>query len=401
MNKNVLSLFNRFYISLMIMWQPLQMVFFRIDGAGRIPAILTILAFLLNCQYSFFRKIAFSKPACLWLIWVIYAFVNMMVQGPHRESSLPMPLYFMNILFQPYCMMALVCYEGVKNHVALLKLLLWSFVIYAAIGFFVMDVGRLQGAEETVYDMHFTLGNSLALNAVFIVFFAALLWSENLYGKWILIVCMAFALTVVILTATRKAFGAAMIILVFFVLSQIKMSPKNLIVALLAFALLYWGMDYIMDNTLLGERLISVNEIGENYNTTDLKWLSFLGDRAVMYIEGWALFTKKPLFGIGLNNYQYATGSALRLHTEYMVQLAENGLIGALLFVSMYVNIIKKEFKMMKSSWRQVSMISLGGVIAVLFIGLTAWLFQFNQYFVCLGMGLSYYFSKEYENCNC
>ena len=58
--------------------------------------------------------------------------------------------------------------------------------------------------------------------------------------------------------------------------------------------------------------------------------------RAIQYEFGYEKFLENPYFGIGLNNYKQFDGYNLVLHSEYLVQLIENGLVGFILFFLFY-----------------------------------------------------------------
>ena len=111
------------------------------------------------------------------------------------------------------------------------------------------------------------------------------------------------------------------------------------IISLLIF--LYFG------DTLLGERLLGTveqTELVESDNPAEGTIFEHYGDRGIYYVLGWRLFLENFIWGIGLlnfNEYYYTVN-----HVEYMIQLAELGIIGFIfyiLFNSMILkNIVKK-----------------------------------------------------------
>jgi O-antigen ligase len=88
-----------------------------------------------------------------------------------------------------------------------------------------------------------------------------------------------------------------------------------------------------MDHTVLGRRLNDIEETSKLYNKTNIAVFDLLGDRTYYYLKGWELFVKHPVTGIGLRNFRIKTGSKETMHSEYMVQLAEGGIIGSFLFI--------------------------------------------------------------------
>jgi O-antigen ligase len=237
------------------------------------------------------------------------------------------------------------------------------------------------------------MGNAGPLNTIYIFFFAALLFVHKKI-KWItLIPLMVFAFAVIAMSATRKAFGAAVIITLTFIISQIQFSAKNIILVLVLSAAFYFGGNYAIENTALRERFDEGVEYGEGLNTTGIEALDLLGDRVGNYIIGWDIFKDNPLTGIGLTNYKHKGHGLLLLHTEYMVQLTECGIIGTILFLLFYFwigkHIIliwrKNPFQSRPALW-----ILAGGFCAVLFINLTAWTYEFDQYFAVFGVMIGY-----------
>lgn len=375
------SYFNYFFIAIVLLWAPLQGTIISFDSKGRILFALTIIAFIVNYNKQVFKKMLFSKPIILWIIWVIYSAINMMSKGFHNEYLSP-SFYIITKLFMPLVIMSVCAYEYNKNNYKLTKTLLYIFCIYSIIGFFFMTINRSHTSDGAA-----TLGNLLALNNLFIIFYAGLLykWGELSSVKFIGFVVFVFV--VIIASATRKALGAATILLLFVVLSNMRFTAKSFISVLLLALTLYVGTNYIMKNTLMGERLSMTEEVGEKFNTSNNVFLNFLGDRALFYIVGTELFYEHPISGIGLLNFTEETGSDYRIHSEYMVQLAENGLIGSTLFILFYVSLISAIFKYRKHSIfaKTTGNILLGGVVAILFISFTAWTYEFCMYFTCLG----------------
>lgn len=375
------SYFNYFFIAIVLLWAPLQGTIMTFDAKGRILFALTVIAFIVNYNKQVFKKMLFSKPIIIWIIWVIYSAINMMSKGFHNEYLSP-SFYIITKLFMPLVIMSVCAYEYNKNNYKLTKTLLYIFCIYSIIGFFFMTINRSHTSDGAA-----TLGNLLALNNLFIIFYAGLLykWGELSAVKFIGFVVFVFV--VIIASATRKALGAATILLLFVVLSNMRFNAKSFLSVLLLALTLYVGTNYIMKNTLMGERLSMTEEAGEKFNTSNNLFLNFLGDRALFYIVGTELFYEHPISGIGLLNFTEETGTDYRIHSEYMVQLAENGLIGSTLFILFYVSLISAIFKYRRHSIfaKTTGNILLGGVVAILFISFTAWTYDFCMYFACLG----------------
>jgi O-antigen ligase len=392
-----LKLLNYIYLSFSILWEPIQIGFLNIDGKGRIMFLLTILVFLANIVLDkyFVKKELISKPSLFWGLWVLYSAINLQIQGYYGEISLV--FYFILQLFKPFLIMIIVAKETRRNPVEIFKLLAIIFTVFAILSVTIL------GGESERFEGRFTgkLGNAGPLNALYIIFFASLLFVCKKI-KWITFIpIVIFAFAVIALAATRKAFGAAIIVAITVVLSQIRFSFKNIATVAILSAGLYYGGNYALENSSLGTRFVEGIEDGTEKNTSDIEALSFLGDRARFYINGWELFKEHPITGVGLRNYNHNVKDLNVLHTEYMVQLAECGIIGTTLFLLFYLwlgkNIVK-EWKKNINENRSVLWIIAGGFCAVLFINLTAWTYDQEQYFTAFGVMIGYLKIIQNEN---
>ena len=142
----------------------------------------------------------------------------------------------------------------------------------------------------------------------------------------------------------------------------------------------------------MGERLQNITETGKIFNTTNTQSFNYLGDRAYFYIQGTTIFLENPITGIGLNNFTQVNQSNYRLHSEYMVQITEGGVVGSSFFLLFNLWILLNLFKSYKdkSDLQTIILVLLGGFAAILFINITAWTYQFSHYFICFGIIISY-----------
>lgn len=384
-----LQVINYIYLALAILWDPIQRGFLHIDGKGRIMFMLTILIFLVNIVLDkrFLKKEVFSRPAVFWGLWIIYSGINLQFQGYYGELSFS--FFFVHQLFKPFLIMVIAAKETQRNPEKVFKLFTIVFTAFA-----LLSVTVLGGVHETHEDrLTGQLGNTGPLNTIYVIFFAALLFVHKKIKWRTLIPLTIFAFAVISMAATRKAFGAAVIIALTFVLSQIKFSAKNIILALILSAGFYFGGNYALENTALGKRFEEGVEVGVEKNTTNIEVLSFLGDRVFFYVKGWEIFNNNMLTGIGLKNFMHKNHGPLVIHSEYMVQLAECGIIGSMLFLLFYFWIGKNLIRIWRKNplqSRPALWILAGGFGAVLFINFTAWTYEFEQYFAAFGVMIGY-----------
>jgi O-antigen ligase len=391
---------NYFYLTMVILWDPLQIAYIKVDGMGRIMFVLTILILLLNVFHDrlFIKSQILAKPTFFWGLWVIYSIFNLYFKGYNGE--LPFAVYFVSILFNPYLAMLIAYKEIARERKSTLQLLTIIFTIYVVLSIIVLGNVSYADADEARFIGE--LGNLGPLNAVFIIFFAGLLFVQEWLRIKSTIPLIIFTFIVIAMSGTRKAFGGAIILTMSIILSKLKPSIKNiLLVAVLGFGL-YMGYQFAMESTSMGDRFQKGLESGEKLNTSNVKALNFLGDRAGQYITSWEVFLKHPITGIGLNNFQTETRSFYRIHSEYMVQLAEGGLIGSVIFLLFYFwiggKIVKYWIKYNRN--RSVIWILAGAFASVLFINFTAWTYSFPHYFIVFGTIIGFLETIKNENCN-
>lgn len=391
---SIKTVINLAYLVFLIVWQPIKMLTIQIDGKGRIPFVLTLFVLLYNLFANpDVRKLMWKKPFVIWLIWIVYAFVNMMVKGYHFDSNTPL-FFLVNKLLIPYLALTLTCHEGVVNRKRLVRLLVFAFAFYCFLGFFFM--GRAHSED----DSSLTLGNALAIYGSLLVFLLIAARNEEAMSGFGFTTLVVLVLLMIISTATRKAFGVAAILIAFYGLSLVSLKPKNIFFVIVLAIGAYVGVEYVMDNTYLGERLANTSEQSESRidYASDSKFLQFVGDRAPHYVLGWEIFKQHPVTGIGLYNFMHVSGFQERLHTEYMVQFTENGLIGFILFVLYNFWYIKNLNRLRRASEnKSKAIIGLGWIVALLFLEVTAWTYDMNAAFICSGVVASFVYS--YNKC--
>lgn len=203
---------------------------------------------------------------------------------------------------------------------------------------------------------------------------------------------MVIALAAIFFTSTRKAIGAWAIGAFFLVLTKIDYrKPSNIFKFLFVALIAYVALQYVMHNTMMGQRFNEVEDASEAAmkNYEEVWWLKFVGDRALQYILGWELFLENPLTGIGLRNFMALTGFPVPLHSEYMVQLCEGGIVGSSIYLTFKYIIIKKVFVHKKRVSNNEGLILLSGIAMILFLNLTSWSYEGVRYFIMYGLILA------------
>lgn len=393
---------NYLYLAYVLTWPVLNKTILPFDGAGRIGLLLLSVSLFFNLLSKGFADEVRKPPVSIWLVWVVYVSVSWYIQGYNVTEcgdAKPVPdlLFVITRFFTPFYAMLIVVYEMQRDEFSLLKWVLGCYVIFVLVGTIVGDKTITEDGRIIS-----VLGNELPLGAMAMSFVVACLSIQHKLSTKLVLIFLTAAFVCVLSAATRKAFIGLSIITFFLIVAKFEMyKPQKLFMLLCICLICYLSLQYVLDNTTLGERFAATEDDAELYNTSGIYFLNFLGDRAIFYIMGWKVFLEHPLLGIGVSNFQVITGYPLPIHSEYIVQLCEGGIIGVVLFISFYNGIFKciKGIKRISASYRGLYLVFLSLFLSILFINFTAWTYQFPHYFICFGIiiGKSRHVSRHCE----
>lgn len=381
MNNNRLATFiNYLFIFLVINYTLIVRFITHVDSAGYVLIFLSILVFVFNARS--FNSLQFRKPIIFWLIWCMYAFLNYYAH-PHINISLSGVALYRRI-FVPLIVLIVVVKEYQRNTNGLFWICFITHAVFMAAGYY-FDRGVLYrdlGEENS-------LGNAYAIISSFTIFYLMLLNHAKKVPTVIFLVLAGFVVFVLAMSGTRKAFGAGVLLLAFWGWSQLNMKRiRSWVLVGVLIVVGLWGYDYLMENTFVGQRMEYLEEQQEKVllPSDAPKFLQLFGDRAPHYYHGWLIFQSHPLFGVGANQ---ANVNGIYFHSEYIAQLADNGIVGFALFFALYLWVlIKLVIRNKKDKGFGRSM--LGGLACLLFLFLTAWAWEFPRYFICLGVLVGY-----------
>lgn len=370
---------NTFFLGYVILWPLIFKFILPVDGAGRGYMLLAAIVMLFNISDRNFRVVFKIGPVFIWLIWVIYTTFNWFLSGYPPPDNMPSTSFVFVYLILPWLSMCVALYETKMRLNSFLKdihVLLFAYVLLGII----FQINTL-GSGRRGGDI---LGNSLPLISLCLTFVACLRYNLKHIKTFSLLSSVIVSILSIFMVATRKAFGGELLILFFFLLSNIKkLNFKSLFKVAFLLVLFYFSISFVLNNSTLGERFFSISDAADEFNTSDFQILSFLGDRAYFYISGWDLFLESPLCGIGISNFMNVTDYPMPIHSEYMVQLTENGLIGFSIFLLFF----SAMFRQMRNIFcTKVRWVFYGWLVTVLFISFTSWVYDFTQYFILYGI---------------
>jgi len=287
--------------------------------------------------------------------------------------------------------MIIVYQEGSRNLKGTLMLIIGTHVVYMLMGLTMQDMGDVTLVGEKVRGGQI-LGNGLPLSActfAFVVFFANV--NGWLKGKYVCIV-MAMVFGSIFMVATRKALVAVMIMLFFYMLAKTSIrKPVTVFISIFICICAYTTFPLAMSHTLMGKRMATVRMAERNIKSTPLGQISGLvGDRSYHYMLGWKAFQKHPVTGVGLTNVPRIYHFKYTLHTEYMVQLAEGGMVGTSIWLLFIGGMFWVIIKAWKHKPRSAILVCLSGMFAIMFINITAWTYDSVRFFIIYGLILAY-----------
>lgn len=327
--------FEYFYIVILIVWVPFNRFILKADGAARSITVLTLFLIIYLSLKKDLIKIAISKPLIIWGIWVVYAFLNTLHKGFVSE----LPIYsFFTLLAVPYVLMVLMSFLSIKNYNELINVLIFGF--YLSLLIIVLLNGNSFEDDRYGGDMN---SNTVGLMSLVLIMFVYLKYFFKRISLNLFLLLVSMPLILIILTSSKTAFGGAILLyLSHLIVNRSKSAIKNIIKFSIAIMFLIIPLYYVVNNTQLGERISNTTDAGEELGIdTGNEFLNKFGDRGLYYYLGWKVFKKNPVSGIGLNNYKSYMDEEYSLHTEYMIQLAELGMIGFTLFLAFYFSVFK------------------------------------------------------------
>lgn len=183
-------------------------------------------------------------------------------------------------------------------------------------------------------------GNDFAFVTCLVIFLLYIKCSRFNLSISKAVILSLIPLTLLIFTASRTAFGCLTIILAVILIDQgRRINAKKFMLICSLFVIGGCGYFYIIENTKLGERLTKTTTQGKDKSLETGTFVDVLGDRGPFYYFGFLEFQKEPIHGIGLTNFGKKAvwgwyRHSLILHSEYMVQLCECGIIGLSLFLT-------------------------------------------------------------------
>ena len=374
--------FNILFLIYVIMWKMIQTMYLGgFDGAGRISLIMMMSAIFINAKSIFHA----SKEIWIWTVWVIYVIVCSKIKGFYSDTN-TFTNWFPNALLLPLVSMHVACQAVKYDWNKTLKALFYTYVVFVVIGSLNMGISESNADRRTN-----ELGNYFFNNAILLATYSSLLYSLKNIKKLTYFVLLVIILYVIFISGERKGLICVFILIMgsLYALNSNKGS-KSLLYMMLLSGVAYLAVDFLINYSVASARM---SESMAESSYQDNLFLKLLGDRGIMYYEGWEFFLENKWTGIGITNFRWQNSffSGLPLHTEYMVQICECGILGSLLFLMFYGNLIKRLINSYKRSVNKtIPIILVSSMIAIIVFNFVSWSYSYAGFFIVFGLILAY-----------
>lgn len=196
--------------------------------------------------------------------------------------------------------------------------------------------------------------NALGFMMIWSVMAAFFLWGiPGRLQKWVRVGVIAYlplCCYVLLTTASRKCLLGFLLLAGLWTMwaSVVRKNSFGRALRLVAF-ILFVGLaasqfTFVMENTLMGQRFKGFFKSGGNsvYGSVERE------DRYWMYVDGWNIFRKYPVCGVGLGNFVNYYWLGEYSHSDYIEPLATTGLIGFLLYHSFNIFLLLRTLRLIR-----------------------------------------------------
>jgi O-antigen ligase len=331
-----------------------------------------------------FRFIAFSKPLFIWLVLTAYQWMNAMYKHVPEVNVLDL---FHG--FKIYACIVFFAYVSIKDFNRTIISLVVVFTAYLLMSFLLNTESHNDRLSGVIFAT--ALGQTAALLGVYVAYYCL---SRNFSIKRSILYYI-LPLIVILSTQSRNSLAMLCIIFIGHVLAYnakkgLKIWRLFIIIAIIAFISLQL-LDLLIEHTELGQRFNDLSELKASQEVNGLSTGTFfdtiVGDRLRYYVIGYQLFLEAPITGIGMWNFKYLAGGDYPLHSEYMVQLCEGGIIAFSLWVWFYITIFLGIFKSVYPKY--IKIVAIFSVISILFCSIYARVFYYEYFYPVIGIAIS------------
>ena len=386
-------------VFLAIIWVPIQTVYFGVDAAGRIPTILVLFAVFINIETI--KLFCYKKPIVYYLLLALYMLINGFVHNSHLlygDGFMGAFVMFGTIFRAPLIMLLIIslCRENYKKTLTILSLAIVLYGIICALNGQMVESS--EGGERLT---GITNANEMAL--VLAIGFSIVLMQyirKDIHLLVAFIIAAFLVFVIVFATGSRMGFGMmaiTAIVSILFLRKRKNVSSTIVTVVLLIGA--YFLINYLLENTFLGARMMETTTQIESSAFTSGTILDKFGDRGIQYYQSWPVFLEHPIFGIGFHQWVKYNPLGLVCHSEYLVQYLEGGVCGFALYLLFFCELIKRLWKSrnaLNEKDAKTVRVLLATMCAIVFCNSVLWTYNSNGVFAIYGLSYGIIIKKTH-----
>lgn len=325
-----------------VIWPPLQVWYIHADGAGMISFYILLAAFLVN--FSEIKSTAWSKPLTIYAILAVYMMLNGLLMGSAEMYPKGGDWIIVTHLLTPIMSMMIIATCASKSFDKTVKWMAYGLTIYCLL---CLRNSAMDDEERLNAEIN---ANEIALSASIGYGLYLLLYIRQAISTKLAFLAIIPAY-IIILTGSRM--GLAMIAILSFGMSAMKFDFKNaanIFRALTLTGILVAISIYILNNTVIGERMMGTTTDHKELIFETGTILDYYGDRGLQYYFSWPVFLEHPIFGIGFHQWQKYNPTEHVCHSEYMVQYVECGVVAFVLFCTFWFKLLKSSYAFRRNS---------------------------------------------------
>lgn len=336
------------------------------------------------------KKIKFPIPIILIFIFAFYCFLSNFWA---IESNLSITISRTLFLLGVFVLLSYNFFREITNgQEVLLKTIMWAGIVFSIYVILYYGVGeyftKMLNGERVGKEINNVnaIGLQTSISFIIAIFYALY---DNKKKYYILSI---IPLIVSLGTGSRKVIILIIIgtILLFLMKREEKIDISKTMKKILLFIIFVFAFVYISKMPMFStvfERL----ETATNFVTGEGKIDDSTAIRALYVNAGMEQFLESPIFGIGAGNAGYITmkanGTFTYLHNNFVELLATTGMIGFVLYYSIYVYIIWNCIKLLNKKNKYINVILILFLInLILDYGLVSYYSKNTYIYILLGL---------------
>lgn len=375
-----------FIVFFTIIWEPLRVFYVHVDANGRFVMMLLVTGCLMSMKQ--FIKHSFNSILGIYALLSIYIIINALIKD--TPAVWGTPFVIIRNVISPVLLMYLIIGMAQYSLDKTLRVVIVAMYIFSLL----CGLNDVAQEERLGTDIN---ANTIALNAMFCIWVIVFYHIRSRISLIWTILLSIYPTYLIFQTGSRTALAVGMLVIIASTIVNTKAKASSYFKLIIFGIIVYYAFIYIMENTLVGERLAgtTTQSEGKNYETGTI--LDVFGDRGYQYYVSWPYFLDNFWTGLGLRKWIAHSPTGHVFHSEYLVQYCENGIIAFVLYMLFFYKMIMGLIKSKKYyvSYKNDINFILVAIAGIMVINLFYWSFNQYQFFVFYGLALAFCIGKQ------